>query len=208
MTTLVPQVQASALDGAADLESALKSITSRKLSSVPQKPATGSKVIAVKQETKDAISRLNGLLSSTKLPSERRALTLEEQVDIIELGSVAKLTVNSLDKVLAAVKAAVFNDLDIELETNGDVSGVPVNNGHYVVQQQKVVPGTDRKFVRQVAEHAPTVTAASLKALWKDGKISRATYYKLTQAVEVPREINEAALLAELQSNPELAEKI
>jgi hypothetical protein len=166
-------------------------------------------MVPVSQETKDAVSRLSGALGAIELPSTRRELTVAEQRSLINVGADAKKVVRDIEKVVEKIKGAVFNDFDVRLEKEGSSSGLPTNDkGHYVVEQELTVEGTDKKFVRQVAEHSPKLTAASLKQLWTDGKISRATYYRLTKAVEVPREIDEDALLVALKANPELASKI
>jgi hypothetical protein len=212
VTTLVPQAQASAPDGAADLDSVLKAIAARKPASAPEKPATAPKIVEVSQATRDAITRLNRELSTTVLPSERRRLSPTELIELSRLGTDAKLVQKGVEQAVAAVRQAAFNHLDVGLEADNDpetlADYLDSKNGHYLVEGEQEIPGTGKRFVRQLAQSAPIITAAELKKLWEQGKISRALYYRLTKKVEVPRELDEDALLDELKRCPEVADKI
>jgi hypothetical protein len=212
VTTLVPQAQASAPDGAADLDSVLKAIAAKKPSSVPEKPTTAPKIVEVSDATKTAISRLNDDLSTTHLPSERRRLSPTELTELAKLGTDAKLVQKGVEQAVAAVKQAAFNHLDVGLETDNDpetlADYLDPKSGHYLVKGEQEIPGTGKRFVRELAQASPTITATDLKGLWEEGKISRALYYRLTRKVAVPRELDEAALLAELKKNPRVADLI
>jgi hypothetical protein len=205
MTTLVPQVPASALDGAADLAAVIKTLADRKVTAAPEKPSAAPKVVPVKAEAKAAISRLNDELASTELPSERRALSLLEQKELLALGSDAKAAEKALKVAVAAVKTSVFNHFDVGLEADNYADELPVDEktGHYLVENELEVSGTGKKFVRQLSQGSPTVTGDALRKLYDEGKISRRQYYQATYRPEV-RPVNEEGLLDLLKSKPEL----
>ena len=209
MTSLVPQAQASALDGAADLESVIKTLANRKVKSVSERPSKAPKIVPVTQTQRDAISRLNDDLSSTTLPLTRRLLNETELAQTLALASDAKLAIKAATVAVDHVKTAVFNHLDIGLETDNDASDLPSDaKGHYLVDGEIIVGDTGQRFTRETRQASPALTEAGLKQLLNDGKITRAAYMRMTQHVEAPRVLNEDGLLAELKRNPELLEVI
>lgn len=205
MTELVPQTQASAPEGAADLATILKRIANTKVASEPERPVGDVKVVPVPKGTVEAISRLNSVLKTVKLPSERRRLTKAEQTKLISLGSDAKLVEKTLKTAIQSVKTAFYNHLDVGLETDNDVDGLPVDPaGHYLVAGSMEVPGTGKKIVRQLNSGQAQITEAGLKSLYEKGQITREQYRNTTKHVDSPRVVDEDGLLEEIKRDPNL----
>ncbi len=189
-----------------DLSGLLKRQLDQKPVAAPEKPSKPQNVVPLTQEARDAISALSGLLEAVELPSERRALTLTEQIDLLALGSTAKKVEAAVKKAVAAVKQAVFFDFDVALEEDQDPEQLPLDGEekHYLVKQEKVVGDTGQRFTRELAEGAPVVAAIDLHELWQQGKISRADYYQATRKPDLPRETDEEGLLELLNKKPNL----
>jgi hypothetical protein len=205
MTALVPQIPASVLDGAEDLATVIKNLADRKVTAAPEKPAVAPKVVPVQKAALAALNRLSDELTTTELPTERRALTLKEQRELLALASDAKSAKKALDMAVAGVKTAVFNHFDVNLEEDNYVDELPVDpkTGHYLVENQMEVPGSGKKFVRQLAQGSPTVTGDALRRLFEEGKLTRRQYYAATYRPEV-RPVDEDGLLDLLKTKPEL----
>jgi hypothetical protein len=203
MTSLVPQA-GQTVEKAKSLTDALKTLANRKPAASPQKASEAPRVVPVSPEAFDAISRLSDELRAVELPSERRSLTVQERVALMELADDAKKAKQATEDAVAAVKTAVFNHFDVGLEEDEDALPLDAKGEHYLVAEELPVPGTGKKFVRQLAESAPQISAPKIKKLWDEGKISRSVYYRITRQPVVPREVDEEGLLDELKRNPEL----
>lgn len=204
MTSLVTQnVDASS---ATDLESILRNLANRKVTEVPAKreaAPTGSAVVPVADKTVQAIARLNERLATVELPTSRRLMLAEELVSATNLGLDAKIVKKGAEDAVNAIKAAVFNHLDVELEDTSNVSDLPVDkSGHYLVEGELDIPGTGQTLSRELKQDAPTLTEQSLWRLVEQGKLPRKTYYRITKKAR--RNVDEEALLEELKSNPVL----
>lgn len=208
MTSLVPQVDKIRDD--ADLTEILRSLSEAQGSKPEAKAAesvsTATEPVRVGEDTLKAISRLHKLLRAVEVPSERRTVTLDEAQGLMDLAEAAKAAKKGAKQAEAVVKKAIYNHFDVLIEHEDDL---PVDkDGHYLVADEIEVPGTGKKFARELRETQPVVTEEDLRKLRDNGVISNREYMQATRHVDSPREVDNDGLAALLKSKRDLLPKI
>lgn len=212
MTDLVPQV-----DPEADLTELLKKLLDQKPSAkAAERPSNGTKLVEVAEDARKAVSAFYDRLRAVEVPSTRRELTPEEAKNLLEVTDLAKKAKQAIAKVEGTdgvAREAVFNAMDVALEWAHNVgpgeAPYPIDSrGHYLAKQSMPVPGTGKRFSRELRENAPSVLAADLHRLYLEGKITRGQYLRATRRVDVPRELNPEGLAAEIRKDPDLLQTL
>lgn len=136
-------------------------------------------------------------------PIERRQLTVDEIVQLLEERKI----LDEVEKVITARKAAqkiaVFNHHDVALEAAlGDaVKDVEVDeDGHYLAEGGVGDAQHAKGFVRQLRVSGPSVSAPALEAAIND-EFTREDYLACTSPVRV---IDEAKVMLHLRRKPRI----
>lgn len=198
MTTLVPTQNTDSQD----LDAILRTLADTKITKAPESVSKLPTTVQVTPAQIQAVRSLYGILETTEVPSERRTLTGFEHKNLMDLVTTAKAARSAAERAEEAVRTAVFNHFDVELESMPGVSrdDLPRDvKGFYQVAGELEVDGLGKRFVRELAQAAPEITARDFKELRDAGLISRAEYYTVTRKADVPRVVDEDGLLAKLK---------
>jgi hypothetical protein len=201
-TSLVPQtpVEIKDTDSLAEILRKATEAAHKPNAKALQKPSDATAPVGVSEGTRKALTSLYDLLGAVQLPSERRALTPAEQENAARLHSSAKQAETAVKEAIEAVRTAIFNHLDFELEKAGTAGGVAKDKkGFYLVAGEVPIPAQRVRMTRELRERSPEVTPDHLRSLLRRGKISHAEYKKITKT-EVT--VDDAGLTSLLKAKP------
>ncbi len=132
-------------------------------------------------------------------PTERRELTDAELADLLAereaIDALLKAAKKLKDRKDEGIKHTVANHLDRQAERLGEArpeatDDLPATerdkHGHYLVGNEVRVPGTDKKFRRELAGGKPVLDGELLLAAKEAGHITHDQYLAVTTPVRVP----------------------
>lgn len=176
----------------------------------PVQPVGGSKTVHIPKKVelsdkvRQAVERFPTTIEHAITPTERRALTTEEVIILLDEREDLDLIEKVIKERKEAQRVAVFNHHDVTLEAKGadvtkdlDVS----EDGWYVVKSGVASPKHDKGFVRQVQEGSPSLTAEALEKLIGEHGFTKEDYLACTTAVRV---LDEAKVMLHLRKRPEI----
>lgn len=165
-------------------------------------PAQPPEEPRISADQRAALDRLPDVFGKV-VPESRRALQPTEVEALYEerrtLDEIAALS----EKRKEAIRTAVCNHLDVMAEELGYViqDTIRDKHGHYVLPGEAPIPDSDKKFSREIRNHAPTVDAEALRALTASGELAHEDFLQMTSQVRV---IDENKLMLALKRKPEL----
>lgn len=176
----------------------------------PVQPVGGSKVVKIPKKVElservaAAVERFPKTIEEAVTPTERRALTTDEVIKLLDEREDLDLIEKVIKERKEAQRIAVFNHHDVVLESKGadatkdlDVS----EDGWYMVKCGVASPKHDKGFVRQVQEASPVLTAEALLAMVGEHGFTKEDYLACTSAVRV---LDEAKVMLHLRKRPEI----
>lgn len=187
----------------------LRRISAAKAVAEPESPSGELKRVQVDPKALMALQNLTSLLTATEFPTEPRELSEVEQKAYVELATESKLAIKALDDAVEEVKQAVFGHFDTKLLQDTPEADLPKDPeyGWFLVENEMEVPGTGMRLKRELAETQPQLTAANLKKLHEEGKITREDYYGMTVHQDA-RAFDADAFLSYLKKKPKVIEKL
>lgn len=207
MTQLVPQATDLAVQDDDNLSTLLTRVAARKVVAEPEVAHKEPRVVPVSETQQKALWSVAVDLGATTLPTSRRTLELDEQIDLATIARDAKIAEKTLKVANAAIKTAFFNHFDVTLEEDNPDEELPYDekSGHYLVDCELVLEEEALRITRELRQGAPDLTADHLLALYEDGKMTRAEYLKATRQVRV---LDEDGLMSVLRKRADLLEDI
>lgn len=159
-----------------------------------------AKPVKVSDEVRAVAKELAAVKATPLTVTERRALTQDE----IDTLSIERERLDKLDKYIKSRKEAMrvmlMNHWDVEVEASGVKADLD-DKRHYLTAEE--APRTDgsKKWVRQLSEGSPSVTADDLRDVVSEDGFSHEDYLACTTQVRV---LDEEKTLIHMRSNPEV----
>lgn len=143
-------------------------------------------------------------------PTERRALTAYELAVLASERESLDAVKKAIEARLADQRVAIFNHLDVELESSPDFDPDLYevdDKGHYIAKAKVPVAGHQRSYVRDVREGSPSVTAESLRTVVDDDEdmdddTTKFTYQDYLACTTAVRVLDEAKTSLQMRSQP------
>jgi len=139
-------------------------------------------------------------------PSERRPLTAEEVVSLME----ERLMIDKIDSIIKDRKdshrSAIFNHMDIEDESVGNF-GERDSKGHLLNKSAVIASGTGKKFTREIRTSSPSLSAEDLEQMVNDPSVDFTHDDYLACTTQV-RALDEAKVLLHLRKRPEIVDAL
>jgi hypothetical protein len=168
-----------------------------------------AKPVVLSDAARQAVATLPEKIDQAVCPTERRALTAEEIVSLLDERQMLDIVEKVIKDRKDAQKTIVFNHYDVSLEADLGPDGVADlprdKDGFYVVASGVDAPGFAKGFVRQVRSASPVLTADALLAQVDGEDFTHDDYLSCTTAVRV---IDEAKVMLHLRKKPAIVEAI
>lgn len=166
-------------------------------------PVDLPKSVVATSEQLTALASLPSTVAVAVTPTERRRLEADELVALMDerglLDAVAKL----IEDRKEAQRAALFNHFDVEAESTGQ-TGERDKKGHLLAKAEVVVPGSGKKFTREVRSGSPTLTAEALEAVAQDDSVAGFDHDDYIACTTQVRVVDEAKVLLHLRKKPSI----
>ena len=166
------------------------------------------KKVELSDRVKSAVERFPTTIEKAVTPTERRALSGEEVIALLDEREDLDLIEKVIKERKEAQRVAIFNHHDVTLEsTEGfDAAAFDVSDdGWYIVRSGVGSPKHDKGFVRQVQDGTASLTAPALEAIIGQHGFTKEDYLACTTAVRV---LDEAKVMLHLRKRPEIVEAL
>lgn len=166
------------------------------------KPAvTLPKAVAVTVEQQLALSRLALLVSTIEWPTERRALSVDEEKQLGDVLEAVKAVKGLVGEAETSLRIALFNHADQVLEGQSAIDpSTPRDAKGFAL-----VPFEGRGWKRTVNAGTPAADAEVLREMDANGEIEHADFLAATRPTRV---IDEGGLLKLIARKPHLLGKL
>lgn len=202
-----------------DIETLMKAGSMAKMLEVlkPSTPAAGERKVVIPKKiemsdrVRQAVERFPETIKNAVCPTERRALTAEEVVALLDEREDLDLIEKLIKERKDAQRTAVFNHHDVVLESTGKAEGLDVSEDGWYISKAGVGSAKHEKgFTRTIVPGSPVLTSDALKAvegmkLGDNSEFSHDDYLACTTAVRV---VDEAKVMLHLRARPAIAEAI
>lgn len=167
---------------------------------LPKSPALSKAVAPI-------VAMLPAKLAAIVVPTVRRELDVEELEELTVAMDEVKQAKAAITKAEGHFKAAFFNHFDAVARRLGRVTQDTkrTKDGWFIVEDKEsaAVPGLAKKVVRETSAGSVQFGVDQLTELEAEGKITHAQFLAMTSQVRV---INESAIFAAIEADPNLAE--
>lgn len=145
-------------------------------------------------------------LAAIQVPTERRELDADELEELTVAMDEVKQVKAAVTKAEGYFKAAFFNHFDAVARRLGLVTkdSKRTKDGWFIIEDKvsAAVPGLSKKAVRETSSGSVQFGVDQLAELEAEGQITHAQFLAMTSQVRV---VNEGAILAAIEADPDLA---
>lgn len=182
------------------------------LATRPETALPEPRALQLPEDQRMALLTLATEADCVPVPHKRRVLNSRELTSYISLMEKLAVVKKVVEKLDGNAKKVLHNHFDARLENDGKVTDTTPfhpKNGWYAVEDKTggQVPDADMKITREVSGGGPVVTEATLSAMRDAEVITEHEYQRLTRVPRY-REVNDEAVIARINDDPEFAEKL